>query len=108
MKNWETTNARTVISIQRIHLQIKNAIDFQYYKVHARVPRRPWLKAIHGIWAIRLIPTNCRAKFHRPRILCAVKMFFMDFDAFYREPRGTFSPILIILNSKLPGGLSAR
>lgn len=41
MKNWETTNARTVISIQRIHLQIKNAIDFQYYKVHARVPRRP-------------------------------------------------------------------
>lgn len=60
------------------------------YKVYARVPRTrcPWLKAIRGISAIRLIPTNCRLKFHRPRILCAVKMFFMGFDArvFYGLP----------------------
>lgn len=79
------------------------------YKVHARVPRHLWLRAIHGIRAIRLIPTNYWLKFHRLRILCSMRMFFMGLDAFYSEPRalGTFGSILIILNSKLPGALSA-
>lgn len=69
--------------------------------MHARVHHCPWLKVIHGIRTIRLIPTNCRLKFHPPRIPFPVEMFFMSFAAFYREHRSASTSILIILNSQL-------